>query len=146
MSRLSRRPGARSARSESSIHSEETHTEEGAGHRRARLEQILLVELQSLIRDEATDPSLDDLQVLDVSLQDGGNARVAYAVIAALCDEQEAGRRSREGLRRAAGFLRTRLAQQLDLKKLPKLTFTFVGVVEEDSMPLEEASDPRGDT
>jgi ribosome-binding factor A len=53
---------------------------------------------------------------------------VAYAVSALLSREREVGRASKAGLDRAAGFLRARLAQQLDLKKLPKLSFTFVGI------------------
>ncbi len=48
---------------------------------------------------------------------------MAYAVSAPLSREQEVGRASKEGFGRATGFLRARLAQQLDLKKLPKLSF-----------------------
>jgi ribosome-binding factor A len=57
---------------------------------------------------------------------------VAYAVLAALSREQEVGRASKAGLGRATGFLRARLAQQLDLKKLPKLSFTFVGIAQQE--------------
>lgn len=101
---------------------------DGAGHRQARLEHILIDELQSLISDEATDPSLDGVRVLAVHLSpDGGHARVAYAVVAPLSLETEARHATRAGLTRATPFLRARLAH-LQLKKLPKLTFTFVGV------------------
>ena len=145
MSRISRRTRARAAPSGTSIHSQFPHEEEGAGHRQARLEHILLDELQTLIQDEATDPSLQDVKVLDVSLQAGGTARVAYAVVAALDREHTVEQRSREGLKRAMGFLRMRLAQQLNLKKLPKLTFTFVGVVGGDAPPPDEEGWPGGD-
>ena len=37
-------------------------------------------------------------------------------------------RETRAGLGRATPFLRARLAEQLQLKKLPQLTFTFVGL------------------
>jgi ribosome-binding factor A len=108
---------------------------DGAGHRQARLEHILIDELQSLISDEATDPSLDGVRVLAVHLSpDGGHARVAYAVVARLSLETEARHATRAGLTRATPFLRARLAH-LQLKKLPKLTFTFVGVTSEGGAP-----------
>lgn len=132
MSKNSRRTSAPTASSHSSTVNQGAPTSEGFGHRQARLEHILLDELQSLIRDEATDPSLDGVTLLSVHLSpDGGNARIAYAVAAPLQAEQERGRTSKEGLSRANGFLRSRLAQHLNLKKLPKLSFTFVGIVQE---------------
>jgi len=104
--------------------------EPATGHRQARLEHILADELQSLLRDEATDPALEGINVLSVHLSpDAGHARVAYAVTAPLQLEQEKGRSSKAGLERATGFLRSRLASHLNLKKLPKLGFTFVGLV-----------------
>lgn len=119
---------SRSARPDPSTLFPGENPPDGAGHRQARLEHILSDELQSLISDEATDPSLDGIRVLAVHLSvDGGHARVAYAVVALLSREQEVGRASRAGLARATPFLRARLAQ-LQLKKLPQLTFTFVGV------------------
>ncbi len=104
-------------------------TTEGLGHRQARLEHLLTDELQSLITDEASDPSLEGVRVLAVHLSpDGGHARVAYAVVAAIDREDEVGQITRAGLSRATSFLRARLAEQLQLKKLPQLTFTFVGI------------------
>jgi ribosome-binding factor A len=131
MSKNSRRTHARRTPSVTSTLSPGDTQEEGAGHRQTRLEHILLDELQSLIRTEATDPSIEGVTVLAVNLSpDGGHARVAYAVAAPLHREQEIHRTSKAGLVRATGFLRARLAQQLDLKRLPKLTFTFVGVLQ----------------
>lgn len=92
-----------------------------------------------------TDPALQDLKVLDVSLQDGGSARVAYAVVAPLDHEQASALRSRDGLTRAMGYLRTRLAQQLNLKKLPRLVFTFVGVVDGEAHSSTGDSWPGGE-
>ena len=135
MSSRSRRTQSQLAKSHRSTHSPTssggTTPEEGAGHRQARLEHILLDELQSLIRDEATDPAVQGVSVLAVNLSpDGGHARIAYAVVTSLSREQEVRHSSKEGLARATNFLRARLAQQLSLKKLPKLAFTFVGVAE----------------
>src|SRR5262245_41399548 len=105
MSRKPRRTHSQSAKSDTFTLSNGGLPEEGAGHRQARLEHILLDELQSLISDEATDPSLDGIKVLAVHLSpDGGHARVAYAVSDLLSREQEVGRASKAGLGRAAGF------------------------------------------
>ena len=129
MTRKIRRTRSRSAKSDTSTLFQEADPPEGAGHRQARLEHILIDELQSLITDEATDPSLEGIKVLAVHLSpDGGHARVAYAVVALLSREQELGRSTSVGLTRATPFFRARMAQHLQLKKLPKLSFTFVGV------------------
>ncbi len=101
------------------------------GYRQGRLEHLLLHELQTLIRDEATDPAIEGITVLAVNLSpDGGHARIAYAVVAERSFENEVRHRSHAGLLRASGFLRARIAEQLNLKKLPKLSFTFVGIAE----------------
>lgn len=133
MSQTFRRTHSQFAKSDTSTHSTGGLPDEGVGHRQARLEHILLEMLQSLINDEATDPSLDGVEILAVQLSaDGGHARVAYAVAALLSRELEVGRASKAALVRATGFLRARLAEQLHLRKLPKLTFTFVGVAQVD--------------
>ncbi len=129
MNRKNRRTRSRDAKREASTFHTQGEVPEAAGHRQARLEHILIDELQSLITDEATDPSLEGIKVLAVHLSpDGGHARVAYAVVALLSREKEVGSLSKAGLTRATPFLRARLAQHLALKKLPQLTFTFVGV------------------
>lgn len=129
MTRKFRRARSHSASREPSTLFPGEDPPEAAGHRTARLEHILIDELQSLISDEATDPALEGIKILAVHLApDGGHARVAYAVFAALHREQEVSRTSQSGLTRATPFLRARLAQHLSLKKLPRLTFTFVGI------------------
>ena len=133
MTSKSRRTRSRTANRDPSTLFQGEPLPEAAGHRQARLEHILIAELQSLITDEATDPSLHGVKVLAVHLSpDGGHARVAYAVTALLDREQEVSRASKAGLARATPFLRARMAQHLQLKKLPKLTFTFVGVACEE--------------
>lgn len=131
MSPRSRRTHSQSAKSSQSVFSLPPGGPEpdAAGHRHARLEHILLIELQSLVSDEATDPALAGVRLLSVHLSpDAGHARVAYVVTAPLTREHAVRHESARGLARATGFLRARLAAQLDLKKLPGLTFTFVGV------------------
>jgi len=133
-----RRPDARQARSELFAQTSETfelsETTEAnpvSGHRQARLERVLLTELQSLLRDEASDPALEGIQLLHLTLAaDGGHARLGYAVMGSLENERDAKHRTHPALQRATGFLRARLASQLNLKRVPKLSFTFVGVGE----------------
>lgn len=121
-----------SQRAKSVPHSQGDEHEEAAGHRHARLEHILIVELQTRITG-ATDPLLDGVTVIAINLShDAGHARVAFAVIGELCDERALHQRAKTGLLRATGFLRARLGEQLNLKKLPSLSFTFVGVIHRD--------------
>lgn len=110
---------------------ETSATPEASSHRQARLERILLEELQALLRDEAQDPALEGIQLVRIELApDGGHARLAYVVEGPLEEEGRTRSRTQAALVRATGFLRSRLASQLNLKRLPKLTFTFLGAVE----------------
>jgi ribosome-binding factor A len=97
-----------------------------------RLENNLLDEIQTLLREEAADPALAGIHLVSLTLSgDGGHARIGYAVAGALSAEREIARRSSLALARATGFLRARLAAQLDLKRIPGLTFTFIGLLGE---------------
>ncbi len=107
---------------------------QAAGHRHARLQQLLHEELSSLLRDEAGDPRLGDLAITGVVLSpDYRNARVAFLPEAgagvpsrAAVDELE------RALARAAPFLRARLVDALDLKVVPQLRFVFDLAADED--------------
>lgn len=121
MSRPRHRRAQRAPQHPRHIDSPELHP--GAGHRGARLQHILGGELQSLLRDEASDPLLGSIRVLDVVVSpDAGHARIAYAVA------REEPRAVQRALTRADAFLRSRLCERLSLKRTPRLTFTFVGV------------------
>lgn len=141
MSKRTHRAGSRSPRALSPTPYPEEAEGAAAGHRPHRLEYILLEQLQSLLRDEASDPALGGVVLVSLQLSvDGGHARVAYAVEAPLNDARRVERSSRDALGRATGFLRARLAELLDLKRLPTLTFTFVGV----QQPGAASNDPGG--
>lgn len=131
MSNRSRRNRARRAPGQSLVHPEGAEHAERVSHRQARLEHILLNELQSLIRDAAGDPTLDPVRLLAVELsRDAAHARVVYGVASTDLQQQQAlEQRTRAGLVRASGFLRSGLARQLNLKKVPKLSFAFVGLL-----------------
>jgi ribosome-binding factor A len=94
-----------------------------AGHRHARLESILREELVTMLRDEIEDPRLADVAVTGVSLSpDYHNARVRFALRGEgrTHDEHD---RVAGWLGLVAGFLRSRLAEALDLKRTPNLRF-----------------------
>lgn len=106
---------------------------EGASHRHARVQSLVLHELRGLLRDEVADGALAEVVVLAVELSlDCGHARVAYAVRAPGRTEEEVERESGAAFERAAGFLRARLGALLSLKRTPRLSFTFVGLAPEE--------------
>jgi ribosome-binding factor A len=130
MSKNHRRSHARSAQGHPSAHLPGASPHEPIANRQQRLEQLLLTEIQSIVCDQAVDPALEGIALLRVTLSaDAAHARVAYAVIGSLEPEPQAARRTQDALGRATGFVRARLATQLNLKKLPRLSFTLVGVV-----------------
>ena len=130
MSKNNRRTHARRAQGHPSSLFSGASATEPIPNRQQRLEQLLLDEVQSIVRDHSVDPALEGIAMLRVTLSpDAAHARVAFAVIGALDQEQAAAHRAQAALGRATGFIRARLATQLNLKKLPRLSFTFVGVV-----------------
>lgn len=106
------------------------------GHRRERLQHLIQEELVSLLRDEISDPRLAPVRVSSVLLsEDGASARVAYVLL--VCPgESEDPPQVAAALERATGFFHVRLAEALDLKRLPRLRFVLLGVT-----PVESDSD-----
>jgi ribosome-binding factor A len=93
------------------------------GHRHQRLQQLIAEELAALLRDEVQDPRLDGVRLTGVQLSvDYKAARVRY--VAAGESKQELDKIAR-AFERAAAFLRARLGEALDLKKLPTLSFVY---------------------
>ena len=76
--------------------------------------------LSELLRFETKDPSLEGLSLTTVDLsRDLSVARVYFSLLNPDDDPQPA----REGLERAAGFLRARLGKLLDIRHVPELRF-----------------------
>lgn len=99
--------------------------DEHGGHRHQRLQQILEEELQSLVRDELTDPRLADLRVTAVELSvDYRSARVKFVTDA---PEETAERLAKidRALGKATRFLRARLGESVEMKRLPELHFVY---------------------
>ena len=82
-------------------------------------EQILRV-LNELLRFESKDPALANVSISDVELsRDLSLARVWFSVLDPAADVDAAA----QGLRRAAGFLRSRLGKELAVRHVPELRF-----------------------
>jgi ribosome-binding factor A len=106
-------------------HAGDAH-EHGAGHRHARLQQILCEELAALVRDELTDPRLDGVIITGVELSvDYRNARVRFWAQRPGPIDREERERLERALTRAAPFLRSYLADAVDIKQVPSLRFVW---------------------
>lgn len=108
-------------------------TEHG-GYRHERLQGLVLEELRALLRDDVSDPALAGVRVVAVVLSpDYRNARVHFT---ARGEAPSDGARAERGLLRATPFLRARLTDAIDLKRVPELRFVLDGVlVGEDHPP-----------
>jgi ribosome-binding factor A len=59
----------------------EGNDSEGAGHRHARLQGLIVEELRAMLRDDVADPSLMDARIIAVVLSvDYGPARVHFTL------------------------------------------------------------------
>jgi ribosome-binding factor A len=112
--------------------------EEGAGHRHLRVQSLVLEELRALLRDDVSDPALVQVRVVAVVLSvDYRHAKVHFV----LNSTSEAARRPAElALERATPFLRARLADAIDMKRVPDLRFVFDGIASSD--PEDDGGTP----
>lgn len=116
---MARQPGLRPSRHRS-------NTPEFA--RSTRVGEQVQREMAGLIREQMRDPRVLMLTVTSVDCSpDMKQARV-YVSSLGSAQEQEA---ALQALRRAAGFLRTRLAERLRLRVVPQLQFAYDRSIEE---------------
>ena len=96
--------------------------------RTRRIAEQIQRELADLIRLELKDPRVPQLlTVTDVEVSpDQSHARVFFTLLGG--DQQIAD--ATEGLTRAAGFLRTQLAQRMKLRTIPQLDFKYDASIE----------------
>ena len=114
--------------------------------RTRRIAEQIQRELADLIRLELKDPRVPQLlTVTDVEVSaDQSHAKVFFTLLG---DERQIADTT-EGLARAAGFLRTQLAQRMKLRTIPQLEFKYDASVER-GMKLSRlidqavASDPK---
>ena len=90
--------------------------DDGLGTRAIRLQELIREEVNLMFETEIRDRRLEDVTITFVELTlDGSCARLWFSA-AGMDDKAEA-------LTRATGFLRTRLAESLGLKRTPELRF-----------------------
>jgi len=90
--------------------------------RRARIADQLQRELAELIRTELRDPRVGMITLTGVELsRDQSHAKVFFTVLG----PESAAEAAREGLQRAAGFLRSGIAHRLTTRSVPQLAFAY---------------------
>jgi ribosome-binding factor A len=112
--------------------------------RQARIADQIQRELAELVRVEMRDPRVGALVTLTgVELsRDQSHAKVFFTVLGSPSDVDAA----LEGLRRAAGFLRSQLAHRLTTRTVPELSFEYDESVERGarlSRLIDEAVRPQ---
>ena len=112
--------------------------------RGARIADQIQRELAEIIRLEVRDPRVGMVTITGVELaRDQSHAKVFFTILGpadAIAD-------AREGLTRAAGFLRSELAHRLTTRKVPELHFNFDESVERGmrlSQLIDQALKPGG--
>ncbi len=96
--------------------------------RTERVADYLQRELAGLIQRELRDPRIGMVSVTGVDVsRDLGHARVHYTLIGA--DSADAAKECTEALNRAAGFLRSLLSKDSNMRSVPSLRFYFDGSV-----------------
>lgn len=100
-----------------------------AGHRHARLERVVQEELVGLLRDELEDPALAGVAFTSVELSiDYRTARVRFALASdgsGPSPREARAHAARSALERATPFLRARLVDALEIKRVPNLRFVL---------------------
>lgn|GEM_PF-1103514 len=123
-----RRPRA-SRRREGAVPSFSPSSSEPPSARHLRVQSTLFQEVSLLFRSELSDPRLEGVSPTSFELTpDGRLIRIGYTLTPAAAASGV--REVQEALARASGYLRSQLAQHLDLKRVPQLRFIYIGVAE----------------
>lgn len=102
--------------------------------RRERVAELIKDTL-AVALSQAADPRLNLVNVTDVEInQDMSAARVWYFVGS---DEAEARAEALAGIKNGQGFLRTQVAEAVDLRRAPTLTFHYDSSVERAARVLD---------
>ena len=92
--------------------------------RTQRVADYLQRELAALIQHELRDPRIGMVSITGVNVsRDLGHARVYFTMLG--CDSDEDARDSIEALNKAAGFLRSQLSRDSNMRSVPQLRFYF---------------------
>lgn len=93
-------------------------------------------ELRGLLRDDVTDPTLHAVAIIALVLSvDYRHARVHYALRGTEAEARQKRAAVERAFARATPFLRARLAEAIETKRLPDLRFVFdaASIVEDES-------------
>jgi ribosome-binding factor A len=116
----------RQGREPRGVHAADSIIDESAGHRHARLQELLRREIEALLRDDVGDPHLEPVRVAGVVLSiDYRHARVHYTILRGHEGDDIDRASVAQALGRVTAFLRSRLAETIDLKRIPELRFVF---------------------
>ncbi|ATB44735.1 ribosome-binding factor A [Corallococcus macrosporus] len=105
--------------------------------RHLRVQSHLSQEVSRTFRGELSDPRLEGVALASFELSpDGRLVRIGYTVT----PEAAAGglRPLQVALEGASGYLRSQLAEHLNLKRVPQLRFIYIGVAEPSPGAPEE--------
>jgi ribosome-binding factor A len=100
-----------------------------AKKRVARLNEQLKRELTILLQFEVKDPRVVGVTITDVEVSPDLYHAKVYFSMSAGSDEEER-KVGHEGLRAAAGFLRSELGRRLHIRRAPELHFSFDNTLE----------------
>jgi ribosome-binding factor A len=111
--------------------------------RRARIADQILRELAEIIRLDLRDPRVGMVTLTGIEVSgDQSHAKVFFTILG----PESAALDAREGLQRAAGFLRTSIARRLSTRSVPELHFHHDESVERGmrlSKLIDEAVAPK---
>jgi len=96
--------------------------------RKERVADMLQVELSILLHREIEDPRIQDVTVTAVDV--APNFAHAKIYVTALNDEARAKQDLMKALKAASGFLRSQLAQRMQMRTTPELRFLYDDSVE----------------
>ena len=86
-----------------------------------RINEEVLRELSNIIRSDVKDPRVSDLTSV-VAVHVAPDLKTAKAYISVLGDE-EAAEKTIEGLKSSAGYIRHKLAENINLRNTPEITY-----------------------
>lgn len=95
--------------------------------RREKLQELFKEETSAILQRRLRDPRIGFVSVTDVELSP--DLRHAKIFVSVLGDE-EAKRRTMEGLERAAGFVRSELGRRITLRHTPEILFRLDDSIE----------------
>lgn len=94
-----------------------------AHYRINRISEEIRKEVSDIIRSAVKDPRIAELSSV-VKTEVTGDLRYAKIYVSVLGDE-ETGKTTLEGLKKAAGFIRRELGKRLDIRYIPELQFVL---------------------